>query len=86
MISVRILGFQSKIGDFLGLSTSEFDGNDGVSREESFLNQLGIAKDVVFAVSISYSFVIIVTALVSCLASFCWAKCKTCLLYLPSVA
>lgn len=70
MISVRILGFQSKIGDFLGLSTSEFDGNDGVSREESFLNQLGIAKDVVFAVSISYSFVIIVTALVSCLASF----------------
>ena len=76
MISVRILGFQSKIGDFLGLSTSEFDGNDGVSREESFLNQLGIAKDVVFAVSISYSFVIIVTALVSCLASFFWAKCK----------
>ena len=76
MISVRILGFQSKIGDFLGLSTSEFDGNDGVSREESFLNQLGIAKDVVFAVSISYSFVIIVTALVSCLASFFWGKCK----------
>jgi hypothetical protein len=55
---------QSKIGDFLGLSTS--DGYiEGDGRDETFLNQLGIAKDVVFALSILYSFIMIVTALVS---------------------
>ena len=66
MLNKKILftvfsGVQSKIGYFLGLSTSDSSGH----QDETFLNQLGIASDVVFIVSILYSFIMIITALVS---------------------